>query len=174
MLCVACARRCACSDVCALRSGCGCAGRRAGVQGLCFCVLCVSVRDASGCSCIFIASPAPPRTLCLRAGVCRRPDARGCVCLLYVSSVKHRHVAVLHVFPLRRSLAVCRCFDVVVVVVVVVCRALVRTCMASLCVALLLARASQCRWFAWWDDGVRYLWAVWLCRFGVTRTRCCA
>ncbi len=35
VLCVACVRRCACSDVCAERSGCGWAGRRAGVRGLC-------------------------------------------------------------------------------------------------------------------------------------------
>jgi hypothetical protein len=46
VLCVACVRRCACSDACAVRSGCGCAGRRAGVRGLCVCMLCVSVRSA--------------------------------------------------------------------------------------------------------------------------------
>jgi hypothetical protein len=46
VLCVTCVRRCACSDVCTVCSGCGCAGRRAGVRGLCVCMLCVSVRCA--------------------------------------------------------------------------------------------------------------------------------
>ncbi len=46
VLCVACVRRCACSDVCAVRSGHGCVRRRAGVRGLCVCMLCVSVRCA--------------------------------------------------------------------------------------------------------------------------------
>ncbi len=30
---------------------------------------------------------------------------------------------------------------------------------------LWLVRASQCHCLVEWDDGVRYLWAVWLCRF---------
>ncbi len=46
MLCVACVRLCACSDVCAERSGRGCAGRLAGVRGLYACFLRVSVRCA--------------------------------------------------------------------------------------------------------------------------------
>jgi hypothetical protein len=46
VLCVARVRRCACSDVCAVHSGCGCAGRRTVVRGLCVCMLCVSVRCA--------------------------------------------------------------------------------------------------------------------------------
>jgi hypothetical protein len=37
------AQRCACGDDCAVRSGCGCAGRRAGVRGLCVCILHASV-----------------------------------------------------------------------------------------------------------------------------------
>ncbi len=43
-VCVACVRRCACSDVWAVRSGCGCAGHRAGVRGMCVCILHASVR----------------------------------------------------------------------------------------------------------------------------------
>jgi hypothetical protein len=53
-----------------------------------------------------------------------------------------------------------------------------------LCAERLFARAwcrcaSRCdlrdrRSVVWWEDGVRYPWAVWLCRLGVTRTRCCA
>ncbi len=38
--------RCACGDDCAVRSGRGCAGRRAGVRGLCVCILQASVRCA--------------------------------------------------------------------------------------------------------------------------------
>jgi hypothetical protein len=38
---------CACGDDCAVRSGCGFAGRRAGVRGLCVCILHSSVRCAS-------------------------------------------------------------------------------------------------------------------------------
>ncbi len=45
-LCVACAQRCACDDHCAVCSGWYCAGRRAGVRGLCVCILHVSVRCA--------------------------------------------------------------------------------------------------------------------------------
>ena len=51
------------------------------------------------------------------------------------------------------------------VAVLLLCRALVCTWIASLCVALRRARASQCRCVVEWDDGVRYLWAVWLSRF---------
>ncbi len=50
VLCVACVRRCACSDVCAVRSGCGCTGRHAGVRGLCVCMLRVSVRGLLACA----------------------------------------------------------------------------------------------------------------------------
>jgi hypothetical protein len=43
-----------------------------------------------------------PRTLCVRCGVC--VDARDARGLLYVSAVKRRRVAVLHVRPLRHLL----------------------------------------------------------------------
>ncbi len=87
--------------------------------------------DTSGCSCSLVASPSPsdavPALWCVSTSV-----MCAAVCLLYVSAVKRR-VAVLHVRPLRHPLAVCSCCVVVVVVIVdVVCRALVRTCMASL------------------------------------------
>ncbi len=96
-------------------------------------------RDTSGCSCIFVASP-PPSDAVLALWCVSTPVMRAAVCLLHVSAVKRRRVAVLHVHPSRHSLAVCSCcvvvivaaVVVVVVVVVVVCRALVCTCMASL------------------------------------------
>jgi hypothetical protein len=59
--------------------------------------------DTSGCSCIFVVSPPPsdlvPALLCVST-----PVMRAAVCLLYVSAVKHRRVAVLHVCPLRHTL----------------------------------------------------------------------
>jgi hypothetical protein len=53
-------------------------------------------------------------------------------------------------------------------------RCLHRCCVPSAClhmhgiavVALWPAPPSLCRCVVEWDDGVRYLWAVWLCRFG--------
>jgi hypothetical protein len=88
--------------------------------------------DTSSCSCSIVVLPplsdAVPACWCVST-----PVMRVAVCLLYVSAVKRR-VAVLHVCHSRHSLAVCRCC--VVVVVVVVHRALVCTCMVSLCVAL--------------------------------------
>jgi hypothetical protein len=48
------------------------------------------------------------------------PVMRVAVCLLYVSAVKRRRVAVLHVRHLRHSLAVCSCCVVVIVAAVVV------------------------------------------------------
>ena len=91
--------------------------------------------DTSGCSCIFVASLPPSDAVCALWCV-STPVMRAAVCLPYVSAVRRRRVAVLHVRPLRHSLAVCSCCVVVVVVaavvVVVVCRALVGTCMASL------------------------------------------
>jgi hypothetical protein len=124
--------------------------------------------DTSGCSCIVVALPPPsdavPACCCVLT-----PVVRAAVCLLYVSAVKRRRVAVLHACHSRQSLAVCSCS-----VVVVVWRALVCTYMASLCVALRRVRASHCRCVVELDDGVRYLWAVWLSFFGVTHTRCCA
>ncbi len=45
VLCVACVRRCACSDV-SVCSGCGCAGRLVSVRGMCVCMLYVRVRCA--------------------------------------------------------------------------------------------------------------------------------
>jgi hypothetical protein len=83
-------------------------------------------RDTSSCSCIFVALP-PPSDAVPACWCVSKPVMRAAVCLLYVSAVEHRCVAVLHVRPLRQSLAVCsHCF------VVVVYRALVCTCMASL------------------------------------------
>jgi hypothetical protein len=83
----------------------------------------------SGCSCSVVTSPLPldalPACWCVST-----PVMFAAVCLLYVSAVKHRRIAVLRVGTLRHSLAVCSCC--VVVVVVVVCRALVCTCMVSL------------------------------------------
>jgi hypothetical protein len=85
--------------------------------------------DTPSCSCILVALPPPsdavPVCWCVSTLV-----MRAAVCLLYVSAVKHRRVAVLRVCHSRHSLAVCSCC------VVVVCRALVCTHMASLCVAL--------------------------------------
>ncbi len=85
--------------------------------------------DTLDWSCIFVALPPPsdavPACWCVST-----PVMRAAVCLLYVSAVEHRRVAVLHVCHLRHLLAVCRCC------VVVVCRALVCTCLVSLCVAL--------------------------------------
>jgi hypothetical protein len=94
-------------------------------------------RDTSGCSCIFVALPLPSDAV-LACWCVSTPVKRAAVCLLYVSAVERRRVAVLHVRHLRQSLAVCSCCVVVggVVVVAVVCRALVCTWIASLCVAL--------------------------------------
>jgi hypothetical protein len=122
-------------------------------------------RDTSGCSCNFVALPPPsdavPACWCVST-----PVMRAAVCLLYVSAVEHRRVAVLHVRPLRQSLAVCRHGFVVVV-----CRSLVCTCMASL--------SSRCdvhdrRSVAALSSGMTAsgsCGALWLCRFGVTRAR---
>ncbi len=116
--------------------------------------------DTSGCSCIFVASP-PPSDVVLACWCVLTPVMRAAVCLLYVSAVEHRRVAVLHVRPSRQSVAVCsHCF-----VVVVVCRALVCTCMASL--------SSRCdahdrRSVAALPSGMTAsgtCGAVWLCRF---------
>jgi hypothetical protein len=68
------------------------------------------------------------------------------VCLLY-DSVVERRLAVLRVCHSWHSLAVCSCS--VVVAVVVVCRALVQTCVPSLCVVLVacvsVAVSLRCR-----------------------------
>jgi hypothetical protein len=52
--------------------------------------------DTSGCSCIFVALPPPsdavPACWCVST-----PVMRVAVCLLYVSTVKHRRAAVQHV-----------------------------------------------------------------------------
>jgi hypothetical protein len=82
--------------------------------------------DTSGCSCSVVASP-PPSLACVWT-----PVMCAAVCLLYVSAVKHHCVAVLQMCHSQHSLAVCRCC----VLVVAVRQALVRTFMASLCVAL--------------------------------------
>ncbi len=62
--------------------------------------------DTSGCSCIIVALPPPadavPALWCVST-----PVMRAAVCLLYVSAVKHRRVAVLHVCHSRHSFAVC-------------------------------------------------------------------
>jgi hypothetical protein len=84
--------------------------------------------DTSGCSCSVVASP-PPSDAAPACWCVSTPVMRAAVDLLYVSAVKHRRVAVLHVCHSRHSLAVRRCC----VVVVVVCRALVCMCMVSLC-----------------------------------------
>jgi hypothetical protein len=84
--------------------------------------------DTSGCSSSVVASPPPldavPACWCVWT-----PVMRAAVCLLYISAVERRRVAVLHVCHSRQSLAACRCC-------VVVCRALVCPRMVSLCVAL--------------------------------------
>ncbi len=97
--------------------------------------------DTSGCSYILVALP-PPSNAVLACWCVSTPVMRAAVCLLYVSAVRRRRVAVLHVCHSRHSLAVCRCCVVAVVVVLcqalVACmyRALVGTCMVSLCVAM--------------------------------------
>jgi hypothetical protein len=62
--------------------------------------------DTSGCSCGVVALPPPsdavPACWCVLTHV-----MRAAVCLLYVSTVRHRRVAVLHVRPSRHSLTVC-------------------------------------------------------------------
>jgi hypothetical protein len=70
--------------------------------------------DTSSCWCRVVTSPpsdAVPALLLLLC-VCRRPE-RAAMCLFYyVSAVKRRRVAVLHVCPgpsQRHSLAACRC-----------------------------------------------------------------
>ncbi len=69
--------------------------------------------DTSGCSCGVVALPPPsdavPACWCVLTHV-----MRAAVCLLYVSTVRHRRVAVLHVRPSRHSLAVCSCCAVFV------------------------------------------------------------
>jgi hypothetical protein len=61
--------------------------------------------DTSGCSCIFVVLPPPsdavPALECVWT-----PVMRAAVCILYVSAVKRRRVAVLHVCHSRHSLAV--------------------------------------------------------------------
>jgi hypothetical protein len=85
--------------------------------------------DTSSCSCIFVALPPPsdavPTCWCVST-----PVMRAAVCQLYVLAVKRRRVACVRVCYSRHSLAVRR------FCVVVVCRALVCTWIASLCVAL--------------------------------------
>ncbi len=124
--------------------------------------------DTSGCSCIFVVLPPPSDAV----PACRcvwTPVMRAAVCLVYVSAVERRRVAVLHVCHSWQSLAVCRCC-----VVVVVRRALVCTCMVSL--------SSRCdvrdrRSVTALSSGMT---ASGTCGLsccvvvGVTRTRCCA
>jgi hypothetical protein len=117
----------------------------------------VMSRDTSSCSCIFVALPPPsdalPACWCVST-----PVMRAAVCLLSVSAVKRRRVAVLHVCHTRHSLAVgSRC-------VVVLCRVLVCTGLASLSSRFDL---RDCRCVA----GFR---AVWLCHWRVTHTSCCS
>ncbi len=102
--------------------------------------------DTSSCSCSVVASPpsdAMLAFLCVSTGV-----MRASVCLLCVSAVNHRRVAVVHVCALRLSFAVCICC------VVVVRRALVCTCMVSLSSRCDL-RDRRCVTGVQWDDGVR-------------------
>jgi hypothetical protein len=73
VLCVACAQRCACGDHCAVCSGCGCAGRRAGARGLCVCTLHASVRCV-GCGRVLFSVP-----LCWAGLVSSRVYARACL-----------------------------------------------------------------------------------------------
>jgi hypothetical protein len=87
--------------------------------------------DTSGCSCIFVALP-PPSDAVPACWCASTPVMRAAVCLLYVSAVKRRRVAVLHVYPLRHSLFAVAVFFCCCCFVVVVYQALVRTYMASL------------------------------------------
>jgi hypothetical protein len=64
--------------------------------------------DTSGCSCILVALP-PPSDAVLACWCVSTPVMRAAVCLLYVSAVKRRRVAVLHMCHSRHSLAVCSC-----------------------------------------------------------------
>jgi hypothetical protein len=73
--------------------------------------------DTSGCACMFVASPPPSDAVPALWCVVSTPVMRAAVCLLYVSAVKRRRVAVLHVCHSRHSLAVSSCCVVVVVVV---------------------------------------------------------
>jgi hypothetical protein len=70
--------------------------------------------------CSVVASP-PPSDAVPALWRVSTPLMRAAVCVIYVSAVKHRRVAVLHGRPLRHSRAA-----------VVSCQALVGTCMASL------------------------------------------
>jgi hypothetical protein len=84
--------------------------------------------DTSSCSCILVALPPPsdavPACWCVSTFV-----MRAAVCLLYVSAVKRRRLAVLRVCHSRHHL-------LFAVAVFLLCRALVCTWMASLSVAL--------------------------------------
>jgi hypothetical protein len=123
--------------------------------------------DTSSCSCVLVALPPPsdavPACWCIST-----PVMRAAVCLLYVSAVKHRRVAGVRVCRSRHSLAVCSCC------VVVVCRALVCTWIASL--------SSRCdardrRSVAALSSGMTASGTCGLSGclvFGVTRTRFCA
>ncbi len=64
--------------------------------------------DTLGCSCIFVAL-RPPSDAVLACWCVSTPVMRAAMCLLYVSAVKRRRVAVLHVCHSRHSLAVCSC-----------------------------------------------------------------
>jgi hypothetical protein len=103
-----------------------------------------------------------PRTMRLRVVVCRCPwCARLCVCS---TSRLSNAVVLLFFMRVTRDIHLSFAFvvAVVVAVIVVVWRALVLTSMASLSPRFERARVSPCRWLVRSDDGVGYLWAVWL------------
>ncbi len=73
MLCVAFARRCVCCDLWAVYSGCGGAGRRAGVPDLCVSMLRVSVRCVVWWRALFSVTRAMTLTYrCAGWGLSRR------------------------------------------------------------------------------------------------------
>jgi hypothetical protein len=63
--------------------------------------------DTSSCSCIIVALP-PPSDAVLSWWCVSTPVMRAAVCLLYVSAVRRRRVAVLHACHSQHSLAACR------------------------------------------------------------------
>ncbi len=124
--------------------------------------------DTSSCSCRVVALSHSDAMLALLLCV-STPVMRAAVCPHCVSAVRRCRDAVLHVCASRLSFAVCICC----VVVVVVCRALVCTCMASL--------SSRCdlhyrRCVAGLSSGMTASGTCWLSGcivFWVTRTRRC-
>ncbi len=130
--------------------------------------------DASSCLCIFVALLPPSATLlCVVVCCADARDARGCVSTLCIGCQTSSCCCSACV-PLT---AFTRCLPLLCCCCSFCCCCVPIACLHVHGVAVVVlwrARPSQCHCLVEWDDGVRYLWAVWLCRFRVTRARCCA